>query len=176
MTYIMYEDHSESNLRLLEMGRGWGMVASPLLYCRTCVSQCCAVAVAMSFVRVLIFCVLAMWNACCEMFGANHYSAAVINQEISSVYGPKKPIQCNEQKRYEHLGFMVGLVCTMKNMLAISGQYSLCMLIFRHWNKLTQSPTTFLRITQWSCLRPHLLRASGGYFSNGPGIVKKLFE
>lgn len=150
-----------------------GVVASPLLYWRTCVSQCCTVAVASSFVRVLIFCVLG--NVKC----LQSYKLLVlitIQQQLSIrklalCMDPKKPIQCNEQKRYEHLGlFMVRLICKMKNMLAIRGEYSLCMLVFRLWNQLTQSPTTFLRITQWSCLRPHPLRASGGYFSNDLGI------
>lgn len=93
-----------------------------------------AVAVASSFVRVLIFFVLG--NVKC----LQSYKLLVlitIQQQLSIrklalCMDPKKPIQCNKQKRYEHLGlFMVRLICTMKNMLAIRGEHSLCMLVFR---------------------------------------------
>lgn len=85
-----------------------GVVASPLLYWRTCVSQCCAVAVA----RYVDF--LCLGNVKILLSYKFLVLITILQQlsirKLALCRDPKKPIQCNEQKRYEHLGlFMVGL-------------------------------------------------------------------
>lgn len=108
MTYIMYEDHSKNGCSGCSKWVGArGVVASPLLYWRTCVSQCCAVAVA----RSVDF--LCLGNVKCFLLYKFFVLITILQQlsirKLALCRDPKKPIQCNEQKRYEHLaGFVHG--------------------------------------------------------------------